>query len=170
MGQIKQKEDERKFIFTTKLVDDVTNKINDGVVIKRFQNPWFSSEIGLRKSGITFKMTEDEIQEYIRCKLDIHYFAEKYCKVKTEDGEVKNITLRDYQYDILKLYTENQFSILMGSRQIGKCVTFNTEVELETGKVRIGILYYTLLSFKNKLNFLQKLKITLYNLLFRYKL
>ena len=118
----KQKEEERKFIFSTKIIDEVTNKINDGVVIKRFQNPWFQSEIGLRKSGITFKMTEDEIQEYIKCKLDIHYFAEKYCKIKTEDGSVQNIRLRDYQKDILDLYSKNRFSILMGSRQIGKTI------------------------------------------------
>lgn len=118
----KQKEEERKFIFSTKIIDEVTNKVNDGVVIKRFQNPWFQSEIGLRKSGITFKMTEDEIQEYIKCKLDIHYFAEKYCKIKTEDGSVQNIRLRDYQKDILDLYSKNRFSILMGSRQIGKTI------------------------------------------------
>jgi hypothetical protein len=122
MAQQKQKEEERKFIFTTKLVDEVTEKINDGVVIKRFQNPWFSSEIGLRKSGITFMMAEDEIQEYIKCKLDIHYFAEKYCRIKTEDGSIQNIKLRDYQKEILNLYNNNRFSILMGSRQIGKTI------------------------------------------------
>ncbi len=122
MAQQKQKEDERKFIFTTKLVEEVTSKINDGVVIKRFQNPWFSSEVGLRKSGITFKMTEDEIQEYIKCKLDIHYFAEKYCRIKTEDGSIQNIRLREYQKEILDLYSNNRFSILMGSRQIGKTI------------------------------------------------
>lgn len=122
MAQQKQQEEERKFIFTTKLVDDITSKINDGVVLKRFQNPYFSSEIGLRKSGITFKMTEDEIQEYIKCKLDIHYFAEKYCRIKTEDGSIQNIKLRDYQKEILNLYTNNRFSILMGSRQIGKTI------------------------------------------------
>ena len=122
MAQQKQKEEERKFVFTTKLVEEVTDKINDGVVIKRFQNPWFSSEIGLRKAGITFMMSEDEIQEYIRCKLDIHYFAEKYCRIKTEDGSIQNIKLRDYQKEVLNLYNNNRFSILMGSRQIGKTI------------------------------------------------
>ena len=67
-------------------------------------------------------MTDDEIQEYIRCKLDIHYFAEKYCRIKTEDGSVQNIKLRDYQRGILDLYTKNRFSILCGSRQIGKTI------------------------------------------------
>jgi hypothetical protein len=122
MAQGKENVEERKFIFDTKIVDDITQKINDGVVIKRFQNPWFSSEIGLRKSGLTFKMADDEIQEYIRCKIDIHYFAEKYCRIKTEDGSIQNIKLREYQKEILDLYTKNRFSILMGSRQIGKTI------------------------------------------------
>ena len=65
MAQTKENVEERKFIFDTKTVDDITQKINDGVVIKRFQNPWFSSEIGLRKSGLTFKMADDEIQQTI---------------------------------------------------------------------------------------------------------
>ena len=118
----KKEEEIRKIIFTTKLIEDVSQRINDGVVIKRFENPWFQSEIGLRKSGITFKMSQEEIQEYIRCKLDIHYFAEKYCKIKTEDGSIQNIKLRDYQKKILDLYTNSRFSILMGSRQIGKTI------------------------------------------------
>ena len=36
---------EKQMIFTTKLVDDATNKINDGIVIKRYQNPWLKSEV-----------------------------------------------------------------------------------------------------------------------------
>ena len=104
--------EERKFVFTTKLVEEITDKINDGVVVKRYQNPWFKSEIGVKRAGITFAMTPDEIQEYIRCKLDIQYFAEKYCRIKTEVGSIQNIKLRDYQKKILDLYTNSRFSIL----------------------------------------------------------
>lgn len=164
-----QKDDkERKFIFTTKLVEDVTNNINDGVIVKRFQNPWFQNEIGVRRSGLTFMMTPDEIQEYIKCKLDIQYFAEKYCRIKTEDGSVQNIKLRDYQKEILNLYTNNRFSILCGSRQIGKCCEFNTEVETEDGdSVRIGVLYYdTVKSFRN-LTLIERIKIFLYDLVWK---
>lgn len=117
-----EKEEERKIVFTSDLVTDTTNRINDGVIVKRYQNPWFQNEVGVRRSGLTFMMSEDEIQEYIKCKLDIQYFAEKYCRIKTEDGSVQNIKLRDYQRDILDLYTKNRFSILCGSRQIGKTV------------------------------------------------
>ena len=122
MAEKREAEEERKIIFTSELVTETTNKINDGVILKRFQNPWFQNEVGVRRAGLTFMMTDDEIQEYIKCKLDIQYFAEKYCRIKTEDGSVQNIKLRDYQKDILDLYTKNRFSILCGSRQIGKTV------------------------------------------------
>ena len=122
MAEKKELEIERKVVFTSQLVTETTEKINDGVVVKRFQNPWFQNEVGVRRSGLTFMMTDDEINEYINCKLDINYFAEKYCRIKTEDGSVQNIKLRDYQKKILDLYTKNRFSILCGSRQIGKTV------------------------------------------------
>ena len=122
MAEKKEQEEERKVVFTSELVSETTNKINDGIILKRFQNPWFQNEVGVRRSGLTFMMTDDEINEYIRCKLDIHYFAEKYCRIKTEDGSVQNIKLRDYQKGILDLYTKNRFSILCGSRQIGKTI------------------------------------------------
>jgi hypothetical protein len=81
---------ERQMVFTTKLVDEATDKINDGIVVKRYQNPWLKSEVGLRRAGVSFRMTPDEQQEYVRCALDVHYFVEKYCKVKREDGSAKS--------------------------------------------------------------------------------
>ena len=114
---------ERQMVFTTKLVDEATGKINDGVVVKRYQNPWLKSEVGLRRAGVSFRMTADEQQEYVRCALDVHYFVEKYCKVKREDGSVGSIKLRDYQKEILDSFVNNRFSILMASRQVGKTIS-----------------------------------------------
>jgi hypothetical protein len=114
---------EKQMIFTTKLVDESTDKINDGIVIKRYQNPWLKSEVGLRRSGVTFKMSPEEQKEYVRCALDIHHFVEKYCKVKREDGSVGNIFLRDYQIEILDNFVNSRFNILMASRQVGKTIS-----------------------------------------------
>jgi len=114
---------EKQMIFTTILVDEATDKINDGIVIKRYQNPWLKSEIGLRRAGVSFRMTAHEQSEYVKCALDIHYFTEKYCKVKTEDGSIDNILLRDYQKEMLDSFVNNRFSILMASRQIGKTIS-----------------------------------------------
>jgi len=118
-----KKEDERQLVFTTKIVDEATLMINDGIILKRYQNPWLKNEVGLRRAGATFRMTAEEQQEYIRCALDIQYFTEKYCKVKTEDGSINNIKLRDYQHEILDTFVNNRFNILMCSRQTGKTIS-----------------------------------------------
>lgn len=114
---------EKQMVFTTKLVDEATDKLNDGIVIKRYQNPWLKGEVGLRRAGVTFKMSPDEQQEYIKCALDVHYFVEKYCKVKREDGSIGNILLRDYQKEILDNFVNSRFNILMASRQVGKTIS-----------------------------------------------
>ena len=119
----KKKEEVRQMIFTTKIVDDATDKINDGVQLKKFQNPWLKSEVGLKRSGVVFRLSAEEQQEYIRCAVDIHYFTEKYCKTKREDGSVGSILLRDYQREILDNFINNRFNILMASRQVGKTVS-----------------------------------------------
>ena len=114
---------EKQMVFTTKLVDESTDKINDGIVIKRYQNPWLKSEIGLRRSGVAFRMTPDEQQKYVRCALDINYFVEEYCRVKREDGSIGPIFLRDYQKEILNNFVNSRFNILMASRQVGKTIS-----------------------------------------------
>lgn len=163
-------EKEKQMVFTTKLVDDATDKINDGVVVKRYQNPWLKGEVGIRRSGVTFKMSPAEQQEYIRCALDIHYFTEQYCKTKREDGSVGSITLRDYQKDILDNFVNSRFNILMASRQVGKCFSFNTLCSIEKDGViidfRIGKLYYYMLSKERSLTLLEKIKIKLYDFLY----
>ena len=128
LNNSKKEEVVKQIVFTTPLVEKVTKDINDGVVPKRIHNPWFKNEVGVRRSGVIFKMSPDEIQEYIKCKVDIKYFAEKYCKIKTEDGTIAKISLRDYQKEILDLFSTNRFSILCSSRQIGK--TINTAITI----------------------------------------
>ena len=148
-------EKEKQMVFTSKLVDDATDKINDGVVVKRYQNPWLKGEVGIRRSGVTFKMSPAEQQEYIRCALDIHYFTEQYCKTKREDGSVGSITLRDYQKDILDNFVNSRFNILMASRQVGKCNQLITRVLCEFIDDKDNII---------------NIEIPMYKLLFMYKI
>ena len=169
MSKIKNDED-RQIVFTTKLVNESVDKINDGILLKRYENPWLKGETGIRRSGVIFKMIHEEQQEYIRCALDIHYFTEKYCKTKIEDGSVGSIKLRDYQEEILDNFVKNRFNILMAARQSGKCFFFNTLCSIEKDGIRIdfriGKLYYYMLNRERSLTVLEKIKIKLYDFLF----
>jgi hypothetical protein len=104
------------------MVEEATEKINNGFVLSRLDNPFFEKIVGLRTSGLTFKMSPDEQEEYIKCALDIHHFASTYCYIKGEEGQPIIIPLRDYQNEILDNFFSNRFNILMASRQIGKTI------------------------------------------------
>lgn len=164
---IKKEADFKRITFTTKMVDDITEKLNLGYQIKRENNPWWKNMIGVRKAGLAFAVTDEEYQEYLKCKVDIHYFAEKYCKIKLEDGSVGNMHLRDYQKDILDLYSNNRFSILCASRQVGKCNLFNTNIVIydnlnkKFNLITLGEFYFDQLKIIRKLTFLEKIKKTL---------
>jgi len=162
-----------EFVLTTDIIKDIENRENFGKILKRYEKVWFQNVRGVRKPYLTFAMSESEFQEYIKCKINIHYFAEKYCQIKREDGTVGPMKLRDYQKDIIDLYTKNPRSILMASRQTGKCNSFITNILVvsENEKVinvPIGLLYYNEVKKERKLTLLEKIKIKLY--MFLYKL
>lgn len=162
---------EKQMIFTSRLVDDATEKINDGIVVKRYQNPWLKSEVGLRRAGVSFKMSPEEQEEYIKCALDVHYFTEKYCKVKTEDGSVGQIKLREYQKEILDNFVNSRFTILMASRQVGKCNQLITKVLCEIIDDNGNIInteipmYKLLFMYKINKNLFDYIKYSLYKII-----
>lgn len=133
---------QKKVVFSTKRLTEINKLLDDGVILKGYENPYADGILGVRKQDITFAMTSDEQDEYIKCALDVTYFS-KYCSVKQDDGKYKPITLRDYQYDIINMYQKNKYSILLSSRQIGKCVDFDTEVYVEgIGYMKMYELWY----------------------------
>lgn len=163
-----------EFILTTDIIKDIEQRENLGKLLKRYEKIWFSNTRGVRKPYLTFAMTEDEFEEYIKCKIDIHYFAESYCQIKREDGTVGPMKLRNYQKDIIDLYTKNTRSILMASRQTGKCISFITKVlakfdENNMIEIPIGLLYYDYLQKERNLTLLEKIKIKLYIILYKFQ-
>lgn len=112
----------KQIIWNSKMVEEASDKIQDGFLLPRINNPFFESIIGLRRSGLTFEYTDEEITEYMKCKMDIHYFAENHCYIKGEFGQPVKINLRDYQTEILDNFTNHRFNILMASRQVGKSI------------------------------------------------
>lgn len=167
---MKEKSDE--FILTTEIVDDIEIRENLGKILKRHEKLWFQNLRGIRKPYLTFAMTDNEFEEYIKCKINIHYFAENYCHIKREDGTIGPMRLRDYQKQIIDLYSKNPRSILMASRQTGKCVTYNTNILVvsennKTIKIPIGLLYYNEIKKERKLTILENIKNMLYYLLYK---
>ena len=89
---------------------------------KLVANPFYENNTKLLKGDLVFDRTEDEIEEWLRCKNDIIYFVEKYCQLMTPEG-IKNVKLRDYQKNYLKHLIDNRLSIYLACRQCGKTTT-----------------------------------------------
>ena len=173
MNTIKDKnKDNIPSVFNTAKIEEIIEREKLSLPLKRTERLWFNKKTGVRREGIKFAMTRFELDEYIRCKLSVYYFAEHYCQIKREDGTIGPMKLRDYQKDIIDLYTKNPRSILMASRQTGKCMTFVTNVTIlsgngQTKKIPIGLLYYDEIKKERNLTLSEKIKIFLYKILYK---
>lgn len=168
-AQIAAEDAENRMVLTTQKVEEIRKKNEQGLKLHRGEKYWFMGEQDVRKANLTFAMTREEIAEWVKCSESVQYFAEKYCKIKREDGTIGEIKLRDYQKDIIDLYTQNRFAILMSSRQMGKCVDFNTVVTLKKHgkkfKKTLGELYYDIVKTHRPLTIAEKAKNGLYKVL-----
>lgn len=158
-----QKQDMNE-IWTTKRVEECLDAIDNGIPLK--SSPFYMKNVNLRKPNLVYDYTQWEADEIAKCANDICYFADTYCKVMTDDG-VQKIKLRDYQRAMLKHYQNNRFAICLAARQIGKCSSYNTEIELNTkensnllNSQKIGDIY----NKGNKFSWLTKIKIFLYKI------
>lgn len=74
----------------------------------------------LKRANIKIQWTKEMVQEWMRCRDDIVYFAETYCAITHIDYGTIKVQLRDYQKDMLKIMAENRMSVSKLSRQLGK--------------------------------------------------
>lgn len=162
-------DDGKRFVFTADNIDEIIDKKNMGFQLPRNMNPWFKNQTGVRKAGCVYGMTDDEIDEFTKCTVDIHYFANNYCKIKTEDGKVRQMKLRDYQYDVLSAYTKNRFTLNMSSRQTGKCFSLisNMLIKEKCNKITYMPAFKLLFKYKTNKTFYDYIKYPIYWLLWK---
>ena len=153
------------FAWTTESVNQLLISLEEGYKPK--STPFYEGNPNLRKGNIVFNYTPEEIQEIKKCATDIVYFANKYCTVMTDEG-LQTITLRDYQENMLRQFQKERFNICLASRQIGKCLTFSTEILIMKDgkgiKTNLGTLYFESLKLQRKLTLLEKVKYFLWKL------
>lgn len=107
----------KRVIWSTNALNTALKALEQGK--KLVANPFYENNTRLLKGDLVFQRTQDEIDEWIRCKNDILYFAEIYCKLMTPEG-IKNIQLRDYQKRYLRHLEKNRLSIYLACRQCSK--------------------------------------------------
>ena len=110
----------KRMVWSTQSLNLALKGLNEGK--KLIANPFYENNTKLLKSDLVFERTEDEIKEWLKCKDDVVYFVENYCKIMTPEG-IQRVTLRDYQVEYLRHLEKNRLSILLSARQMGKTVT-----------------------------------------------
>ena len=82
----------------------------------------------LKKARAKIEWTDEMKQEYIKCKLDPIYFAERYIQIVNVDRGLIPIELYDYQKEIIDKITNNRRVTVVTSRQAGKTTTAATVI------------------------------------------
>lgn len=77
----------------------------------------------LKKSNTPIEWPEAQQREYLRCKEDPVYFAEKYVKIINVDEGFITIKLYDYQKEIIEKFQTNKKLAVLQARQSGKTTT-----------------------------------------------
>lgn len=77
----------------------------------------------LKKAGTVSEYTPEMISELRKCAKDPAYFARNYVMIKhAKRGKIK-FNLYPYQEEMLKMYQENRYNIILSARQTGKTET-----------------------------------------------
>lgn len=86
------------------------------------QHDKMKSKPKIRRENSTFNYTFNHAKEYIKCAVDIVYWAETYGAL-THANDLIHPTLYDYQKNLLTTMSENRKTIAMMARRTGKTVT-----------------------------------------------
>jgi len=77
----------------------------------------------LKAPGVQLKWTQEDIDEFKKCRNDVIYFIERYMKIVHIDRGVIPFNMYEYQKKVIELYRDNRFITLKFPRQSGKTIT-----------------------------------------------
>jgi len=77
----------------------------------------------LKKANTPIEFSEEQIIEFIKCKEDPVYFAQKYIKIVNVDRGLIPFEMYDFQKKLIRNFHQNRFNICKMPRQSGKSTT-----------------------------------------------
>jgi len=97
----------------------------------------------LKKANTKIEFTQEQIEEYLKCREDPVYFAQNYVKIVTLDHGLQPFKTYDFQEKLINNFHNNRFNICKMPRQTGKsttCVSYLLHYAIFNDSVNIGIL------------------------------
>lgn len=77
----------------------------------------------IKRDGVEHSFTREELEEYIKCKESVEYFAENYVKVIHIDYGLIPFKPYPYQKELFKSFQNERFSVVLACRQSGKSIS-----------------------------------------------
>ena len=77
----------------------------------------------LKKANVKVEFTQENIEEFIKCKSDPVYFAKNYIKIVSLDEGLVNFNLYPFQEKLINNFHNDRFNICKMPRQTGKSTT-----------------------------------------------
>ena len=97
----------------------------------------------LKKANTPIEFTEEQVIEFLKCKDNPVYFANKYIKIVSLDEGLTQFHPYDFQEKLINNFHENRFNICKMPRQTGKSTTvvsYLLHYAVFNDSVNIGIL------------------------------
>ena len=97
----------------------------------------------LKKANVNIEWSQEDVQEFLKCKDDPIYFARRYIKIVSLDEGLVPFDMYKFQEKLIERFHENRFNICKMPRQTGKsttCVSYLLHYAVFNDNVNIAIL------------------------------
>ena len=97
----------------------------------------------LKKANTKIEFTQEQIEEFIKCKEDPVYFARNYIKIVSLDEGLVGFNMYPFQEKLIERFHKHRFNICKMPRQTGKsttCVSYLLHYAVFNDNVNIAIL------------------------------
>jgi hypothetical protein len=84
----------------------------------------------IKRANSQTEFTPESVQELKKCKNDPIYFIRNYVKIQHPTDGTVPFDLYEYQIEMIDHIHNNKKSLLMASRQLGKCLFSATKINI----------------------------------------
>ncbi len=131
----------------------------------------YKNNINLKAANVNMSFTNEQIEEFTKCKLDMKYFIRNYVKIINMDKGKILFDMYPFQEEMLDLFNNNRYSLAVTGRQQGKCVSYDTKIHIKNkntnyyAEVSIGGFYdickntYKTINFEHDVKFIQQINL-----------
>ena len=98
----------------------------------------------LKRANTPMEYTNEQVLELKKCMADPVYFICNYVMIQHPTKGSVPFAMYPFQKNMVDMFNENRYSIVLASRQVGKCQkgTSNITIINKPNKIRKFILYF----------------------------